>query len=278
MSKKLVRHPGGGLVAAESFRRQKMKSHPIPRQARDGEQTCLERPVVSKVEPSRKSRTILVSLIIALLAGTVAEAKYGGGGGTEQDPYLIYTSEQMNTIGANQDDWGKHFRLMADIDLSAYTGTQFNIIGKSENQVFWGVFDGNQHIISNFTWLSDGINYVALFGYSGGQIRNLGMEGVNIQAGNGSYVSGLVGINYSLGTITNCFSTGRIFGKKLVGGLVRLNYGAITACYSKAKIMGIDVLGGLVGEMDQGTITSCYTTGGVSGTESDIGGLVGWSG
>jgi len=224
-----------------------------------------------------RNHSILALVIIALLAGTATEAKYSGGTGEPNDPYKIATAEDLNDIGNHLEDRGNHFKLIADIDLSVYTGTQFNIIGKSVNQVFGGVFDGNQHIISNFTWLSDGINYVALFGYSGGQIRNLGMEGVNIQAGNGSYVGGLVGINYSLG-ITNCFSTGRIFGKRLVGGLVGLNYGAITACYSKAKIMGIDVLGGLVGEMDQGTITSCYTTGGVSGTGSDIGGLVGWSG
>jgi len=32
---------------------------------------------------------------------------------------LIYTAEQMNDVGANQDDWGKHFKLMADIVLAA---------------------------------------------------------------------------------------------------------------------------------------------------------------
>jgi len=250
---KLVRHPGGGLVAAESFRRQKMKSHPI-----------------------------LVSLIIALLAATVAEAKYGGGSGTEQDPYLIYTSEQMNTIGANQDDWGKHFRLMADIDLSAYTGTQFNIIGRyfdsndPRNKPFYGVFDGNNKRISNFTWTSYDINYVGLFGYLGGpgQIKNLGMENVNVKAGNGDDVGGLVGYNYS-GTITNCYSTGKVLGTDDVGGLVGETLGgSLTDCYSASRVWGVDCVGGLVGENWGSTITDCYSTGGVSGTEY-VGGLVG---
>ncbi len=44
-------------------------------------------------------------------------------------PYLIYTAEQMNANGAEPNDWDKHFKLMADIDMSAYSGTQFNIIG-----------------------------------------------------------------------------------------------------------------------------------------------------
>jgi hypothetical protein len=67
-------------------------------------------------------------LTVSLLA-TTAQAKYGGGTGTAEDPYLIYTAEQMNTIGLNKEDWDKHFKLMADLDLSAYKGSSFNRIG-----------------------------------------------------------------------------------------------------------------------------------------------------
>jgi hypothetical protein len=58
----------------------------------------------------------------------------------------------MNTIGlsSNSGDWDKHFKLMSDIDLGAYTGTQFNIIGSIQS--FTGTFDGNGHTISNFTY------------------------------------------------------------------------------------------------------------------------------
>lgn len=57
----------------------------------------------------------------------------------------------MNEIGANSDDWDKYFILMADINLSGYTGTQFNIIGNVGNNTtkFTGSFDGNDHTISN---------------------------------------------------------------------------------------------------------------------------------
>jgi hypothetical protein len=229
--------------------------------------------------------TFVIGLGFSLTSFTQA-ANYGGGSGTAEDPYQIWDPNQMNTIGLHPEDCvpGKHFKLMADIDLSAYMGTQFNIIGRyyglndpRNKGEFWGVFDGNHHIIYNFTWLSDGINYVALFGYTGGEIRNLGMEGVNIQAGSGKYVGGLVGQNHSWGTITNCFSTGRIFGKELLGGLVGLNAGTITDCYSTARIVGTTGVGGLVGEHDSGTISNCYSTGYISGTGPDVGGLVGWS-
>jgi hypothetical protein len=81
---------------------------------------------------------------------------YGGGTGEPNDPYLIYTSAQMNAIGAIPNDWDRHFRLMADIDLSAYTGTRFNIIGLDIDHCFTGVFDGNGHTISNFTYSGGG--------------------------------------------------------------------------------------------------------------------------
>ncbi|UCF17746.1 MAG: hypothetical protein JSW59_09835, partial [Phycisphaerales bacterium] len=55
-------------------------------------------------------------LLCVLFLALPARAKYGGGTGEPDDPYLIYTAEQMNTIGAEPNDWDKHFKLMADID------------------------------------------------------------------------------------------------------------------------------------------------------------------
>ena len=44
-----------------------------------------------------------ISLLLVMLcfSGLTAQAQYGGGSGEPNDPYLIYTAEQMNTIGAN---------------------------------------------------------------------------------------------------------------------------------------------------------------------------------
>ena len=74
----------------------------------------------------------------------------------------------------NWGDLDKHFRLMADIDLSGITVTSFNIIGyyvrenSPDNKPFTGVFDGNGHTISNFSY-STGTNYIGVFGYVCGE-------------------------------------------------------------------------------------------------------------
>ncbi|MHC4890793.1 MAG: hypothetical protein ACYTEO_15165, partial [Planctomycetota bacterium] len=112
---------------------------------------------------------LLVLLVISFSA-LPAQAKYGGGTGEPNDPYLIFDANQMNAIGANVSDWDKHFKLMADIDLSVYTGTSFNIIGYyvgswKDDRPFRGVFDGDGHTISHFTYTSTGRNYVGLFGF-----------------------------------------------------------------------------------------------------------------
>ena len=85
-------------------------------------------------------------LFTAFLLLPSAHAKYGGGTGEPNDPYLIYTAEHLNSIGLHEEDWGKHFKLMADVDLGFYTGMSFNTI-----RTFSGVFDGGGQSISNFS-------------------------------------------------------------------------------------------------------------------------------
>ena len=85
-----------------------------------------------------------------------------------------------------------------------------------------------------------------IFGYisNGGQIRNLGVEDVNMTGRSG--IGGLVGFNES-GSITNCYSTGSLSGFSHIGGLVGTNGGSITSSYSTASVSGYDHVGGLVG-------------------------------
>jgi len=208
-------------------------------------------------------------------------AKYGGGTGDPNDPYLIYTAEQMNAIGANPDDWNKHFKLMADIDLSAYTGTDFNIIGYYVDWVdykqFSGVFDGNGHTISNFSYTSTDIDGVGLFGYvEGGTIKYLGLIDPNVDAGTGGHVGSLVGDMYR-GTINNCYTEGaNVAGHERVGGLVGQNSDNVTNCYSNGTVSGNDTVGGLVGFNGRtGSVSSSYSSGSVSSSGSSVGGLVG---
>jgi len=218
-----------------------------------------------------------------------ASKKYGGGMGEPNDPYLIYTAEQMNVIGAEPNDWDKHFKLMADIDLSGFTGTDFNIIGYCEdprdNKPFTGVFEGNGHTISNFSYTSTDENYIGLFGCVSlqGQIKDLGLLDPNIDAGTGDYVGSLIGRLY-MGTITGCYvEGGSVSADENVGGLVGANYqGFVTNCYAMGTVSGKEIVGGLVGQsgdwgIDPGwgsKVLNCFSTGLVSG-EYNIGGLVG---
>jgi hypothetical protein len=246
---------------------------------------------------------ILVLALTACLSVVPAQAKYGGGSGTSDDPHLIYTAEQMNAIAAEPNDWDKHFKLMEDIDLG---GSAFNAIGNHSNP-FSGVLDGNGHTISNFTgtW--------GLFRYVEGpdaEIKNLGLIDPNVvggpQAGSlvsqltygiisncyvdgGStsegvfYTGGLIGSNYG-GTIDNCHTSGRVSSSRhVLGGLVGWNgdRGTITDSSSSADVSsfatgGEVAVGGLVGE-NRGGIGRCYSTGAVSGLYG-VGGLVGFNG
>ena len=245
----------------------------------------------------------------------VAQRKYGGGKGEPNDPYLIYTAEQMNAIGVEPNDWDKHFKLMANVDLSEYTGDDFNIIGYyvdwDNNKPFTGVFDGNDHTISNFTYTSTDRDYVGLFGYVADpntQINNMGLIDPNVDAGTGEcvgslvgrlgagfrrgdivncyceggsvsgfqFVGGLVGFHNWRSTITNCYATSTVLGVEDVGGLVGANHGIITNCYTIGNTTSHRRLGALAGS-NEGTISNCYSMGSVSG-DRFVGGLVGQNG
>ncbi len=221
-----------------------------------------------------------ISLLLVMLYffGMPAQAQYGGGSGTADDPYLIYTAEQMNAIGLHEEDWDKHFKLMDDIDLAGFTGTDFNIIGTDYDNPFTGVFDGNGHTISNFTYISTDENDIGLFRYVEGgtaKIKHLGLINPNVDAETGWSAGSLAG-SLSIGAISNCYvEGGSVSGNDYVGGLVGFNLGTITNCYSTASVSGYSFVGGLVGQNAlPSTITNCYSTGSVSGNE-DVGGLVG---
>jgi hypothetical protein len=228
--------------------------------------------------------TTFTFLLLLFNIASPAQAKYGGGTGEPNDPYLIYDANHMNAIGADPCDWDKHFKLMADIDLSGFTGTEFNIIGTDFDNTFKGVFDGNGHKISNFTYTSTGTDYIGLFGYADDpnvEIKDLGLINPNIDAGTGSFAGSLVGVN--LGTLTNCYAQdGSVSNSGAssydgVGGLVGYNSGPMTNCYSTADVTSAYRVGGLVGWNNTGTISNCCAQGdSVSGNQY-IGGLVGYN-
>jgi hypothetical protein len=169
-----------------------------------------------------------------------------------------------------------------------YYGTKFKIIGKyiswgnPDNKPFTGVFDGNDHKITHFTFHDRTKNRVGIFGYTGAafQARDVHLEDVNI-AGD-CYVGGLVGDNY--GTVEHCSVTGVITGTEDVGGLIGMNeLGSQMADCNSSVIMLNDgylfAVGCLIGYNFEGDVINCFSAGVIDGNDDTYmaGGLVGFN-
>ena len=207
-------------------------------------------------------------------------AKYGGGTGEPNNPYQIYTAEHLNTLSSNTSDYNKHFKLMTDVNMAEYLYDRAVIApsgihssGNFTGFPFNGSFDGNGYVISNLT--IDGHYYLGLFGYLDGHaiVSNLGIEAVDIN-GVADYIASLAGYNY--GSIIGCYCTGIVDGNEYVGGLVGDNTigSNIINCYSMTTVNGNEHIGGIAG-YTKGNITTCYSTGAITGTGMNVGGLAG---
>lgn len=223
----------------------------------------------------------LTILLIVGMSALPAGAQYGGGAGTAANPYLIYTAQQLDSVGTRPDDWDKHFKLMADVDLQAYGPDEFRIIGTLDDGPFTGVFDGNHKRISKLRQTSDFGGYLGLFGIVEGQgarIENLTLGAPNIVNGMGRYLGSLVG-SLEGGTVSNCHvRAGNVAGLSFVGGLVgRNDGGSILNCTVQVVVTGMSRVGGLVGQSYYGTIENCRAEGLMQGPEGSywIGGLIG---
>jgi len=224
---------------------------------------------------------VVCALFIIPLTCGICLAKYSGGKGEPNDPYLIATPNDLNSIGLDSNDWDKHFKMVADINMAGFTGTQFNIIGDYPSNPFSGIFDGNGHKVMNFTYEGSSLNFVGLFSFVGNncQIKDISLIDPNIVVLDGRYVAALVGLMDG-GHIIDCsVINGHVDAFEPLGGLVSQTRGSsmISYCSAEAKIIGnnlSDQIGILVGWHDDGVILSCHSAGYIQGRIS-VGGLVG---
>lgn len=221
---------------------------------------------------------LLICIASVLNLTSPAPAQYAGGTGDPNNPYLIAEPNDLVLLSQTPTDWDKHFILTVDIDMSEIASSYYPI-GNTITS-FCGVFDGNNHIISNATIILPTYSYIGLFGRvcqdgKPNNLKNLGVVNVEIYGKN--YVGGLVGHN--TGRIMNCYVSGSIGGNgDYIGGLVGYNRSSVTSCYVTGSVSGHlgDVVGGLVGyNTALGYITNCYVTGSVSSYGNTTGGLVG---
>jgi hypothetical protein len=208
---------------------------------------------------------------------------FSGGTGEPNDPYQIALADQLFHLADHRHLWDKAYVLVNDINLHP-DQTPRAPFSQAVIHRFAGIFDGNDHTISNL--MITGWSYLGLFGRleSSAQVFDLNVIDVNMIGSHGFvggladyFVGGLAG--YNDGSISGCYVTGIVNGYGSTGGLVGRNHGSIANSYSTGTVIGSRRIGGLVGSNREGIISNSYSTGTVSG-EYGVGGLVGnnWRG
>jgi len=231
-------------------------------------------------------------------ANTDKGATYGGGTGTDSDPYLISSKAHLDALGntTNSDTWKCAFRQTGDISMEASTWENKTIGNAGE--MFFGSYDGGGYAITDLTIsvTADGTTlYAGLFG----EVYAATISGVRLSAtvtksgedDGGAYVAGLVA-NAEMTAISDSSFTGSVTGTgdddEFVGGLVGVMVeGSITNASSEGSVSSTGAtgpntrkrVGGLVGYVNRGTITDSHSSASVVGNqdeESSAGGLVGY--
>ncbi len=201
----------------------------------------------------------------------------GGGSGTETDPYIIVTTDEMDALAdaVNGGDVmnGKHFRLLADLN---YSSKPYTPIGTMDSR-FQGTFDGHGHSINNVVINQPDQDYQGLFAviHVDGTVKNL-VLGAGSSITGGYYVGGIAG--FCSGTITGCtVSEGvSISGNQYVGGIAGYIVDTLSGCVNKASVSGTNYVGGIAGMSFYQPITNNLNLGAVSGNTYK-GGIVGFS-
>ena len=209
-------------------------------------------------------------------------------------------NQDISYVDANREDYAE-YGYNGKLKELLRSGSGFLPIGQyyfendqnrseAEPNSFKGVFNGNNNVIKNLY-----INRVAerdkeqigFFGSNFGEIKNLGLVNVNIQAeGVSTILGGVVGDNYN--NIEGCYTTGNITCTStlwsMVGGITGGLEGnsRISKCYNKANVTHINigdkgqsVVGGIVGNAIQNSnveIIECYNSANIYGSseKSDV--------
>ena len=232
----------------------------------------------SKVE--KISSRIVVEKKPDVWDGTVATS-FASGSGTELDPYIIETAEQLAYLASlTTDQAGKYFKLVNDIDLNNILWTP---IGYSNNKltVFSGIFDGDNNKIHNLKIQDSTNTFNGLFARTKGTIKNLGIESGSVSSTTSSNdVGGILGSAIENSQIINCYNKATISGNK-AGGITGYVYAnaTIDSCYNLGNITatGTNSAGGIVGHIDStgAKISNCYNMGDITSSSYRAAGIVG---
>ena len=237
----------------------------------------------------------LVMALVPMTAFAEETPSFGGGTGTQEDPWLITSQEDLIALAeflssGNAETFdtenagvgnchGYYFKQTADIDL---TGVTWEPIGYSGGYYFAGNYDGGGHSITNAVSTGkvdpDGFATAGIFGWVAfGSVANLHVKNANFVAtgqNNYSYVGGIAGVCYG-SSIKNCsvenssLESRRNNNNNCAGSIVGYSTGGtFEKCAAENnQIRTMAYGGGFVGEVDDdpnygagnSTFTNCYT-------------------
>ncbi|MCL2225058.1 MAG: metallophosphoesterase [Defluviitaleaceae bacterium] len=165
--------------------------------------------------------------------------------------FVISQPSHLNEMAEFPDE---NFILENDLDLTGFT--------LAEPINFRGSFNGNGHLIINFTSSSGG-----LFATNSGEIRDVGIQNATVITALTSSGVGVL-VNTNAGTISRVFTSGIVRGGERVGGIAGIHQGngLIEDSYSLVNVYATNQRnnGGIIGHAENTSrVERTYATGDV---------------
>jgi len=196
------------------------------------------------------------------------------GSGTEQNPYIVTTIDELNAI---RQDLTAHYKLNSDLDATATViwdyGKGWQPIGDNDDR-FTGVFDGNGKTITGLVTNRPRNNDQGLFGYiDEAQITDLHLLQAHVYGYN---ATGSLAGRASNSTVSLITVTGSIVGTRdNIGGIIGSEVGGeLSRLSADVSVIGLSNVGGVFGHI-RGQVRYSYSQGIVTGTSLNTGGFAG---
>lgn len=228
-----------------------------------------------------------------------SDKKFSGGDGTEQNPYLITSPEDLmelsEEVEMNKNPYeGAYFKMTNDISMDGVKS--FRPIGNdwgretsdpTRIRPFSGIFDGGGFAVKNLEVNWPKHMFGGLFGIvKNATIKNLTLSKSSIFGGAG--LGAIVGVSLGSFSLENCHTTADVTvwtNTMYVGGIIggalfpdASKTSRITSCTNAATVNGeLGGTGGIIGCASQANllIERCGNYGQITDQNSSLGGIVG---
>lgn len=235
----------------------------------------------------------LFLLVLAIHIAVLAQ--FAGGSGTSQDPWLIRSASNLDSIryyeGISGWDEYIYFKQISDIDLGVSpwnTDQGWLPIGTQNDPYSFVRYNGNGFNIKNLYINRPDNDYIGLFGNVHDiEIMNITLADVDITGSNftGAFIgySEIDWNNLYEAFVSNSSVSGSVTGTSGVGGIIGCaNVSTVLDSYSSADVSGEDKVGGIIGEChshsasEDNFLHHVYSIGKITGTGLNKGGIVGF--